>query len=622
MTDITYSYSDLIKETFIVPIRNVTVIDDEYPTLSSLLDVQLSSEERKTEVTYKDVNIDRLKKIIAMCHSTYKWSVDVFNGHSPNLGGAEEVPPHIHHSDLIILDYHLDGEPSVDDGKRARKIIQSLDKNNHYNIILVHTKGYEGEIETVFKEILNDFIRIESSNPLIPSEATIDAMEEWLDGHDYGRDYTWIRDDIPLLSVLSLYSCHNPEQYIAPRHPQNPLSRHIPDINHLAETIGIEVKEIIKWRLFDSLKDKVSFDDNVRSDFKWDWDNGINFISTGKTFISVIKKSAENPDDDLVEALNAALIKHNASPMHLLMAKMRYELDEKGIEQALQIIDNRPAQAGWLYNLLQNSHSDAAHDKAINLHWEQLAMASRLELRNFSKKLIKAASCTNAAENRAFVKSFFKECMENKDLTLGLLNAFSCSMPVSNNHLKTGTILEIENEKWVCVTPACDMVPGQKVAQWQSRIGENHLAFKAIKVNSANLETANNNANCNEYIFLNVDGSPEAYSMGNDNPVWDTFFAGDLGYYESDQLVSIFAVREDAEKDEKPLVMKKLPSKAIAELRYEYALNLLHKFGSSQTRVGLDFQGKKTCGLKLTVFQKCQHMLALFLEILLYLSPN
>ncbi|WP_213748138.1 response regulator receiver domain [Citrobacter freundii] len=597
MTNITCSYSDLIKEAFIEPIRNVTVIDDEYPTLSSLIDYQLSKDGSVTESEspYKNVNVERLKKIITMCHSTYKWSVDVFNGQTPKIGGTEDIPSHIHHSDLIILDYHLDGEPSSDDGQRARDIIGSLDNNNHFNIILVHTKGYSGEIADVYKEILRDFVRIDSSHPLLPTKATIDTMDEWMSDNEEGRGHQWIEHEINLLPVLSVYFKHNPERIINPRNPQNPLSDHMKDIKDISDSSGVSIEEIIKWRFLELLKTNgIRIEGNGRSDIKWGWGDDSNYISTGKTFISVIKKSADAPDEDLVTALNAALVSHNASPMHLLMAKMRFELDERGIEQALKIIENRPAQAGWLYNLLENSSSDAAHDKAINLHWEQLAMASRLELRNFSKKIVQASNCKNSNENREFVKMFFTECMGNKDLTLGLLNAFSCSMPVTNNHLKTGTVIEIEGDKWVCVTPACDMVPGQKVEQWKSRIGENYLAFKAVKLISASLENANNDANCNGFIFLNINNIPQAYTLGNEHPIWDTFFAGNLGRYNSDQIVSVFAVRDNPEIEGSPLSIKELQSKAIAELRYEYALNLLHRFGASQTRVGLDFQDKRS----------------------------
>ncbi|MCZ5509579.1 hypothetical protein O5475_02220 [Escherichia coli] len=186
------------------------------------------------------------------------------------------------------------------------------------------------------------------------------------------------------------------------------------------------------------------------------------------------------------------------------MAKMRFELDEKGIEQAVKIIGNRYAQAGWLYNLLKNADDDSAHDKAINLHWEQLATASRQELRNFSKRIIAAVKYTYPGNEKQFVKTFFRECINQQDLTLGHLNAFSCSMPISNTHLMTGTVLDIEGETWVCITPACDLVPGQKISQWESRIGQSYLVFKAVKLEAARLETANKNANRNNYIYLNV----------------------------------------------------------------------------------------------------------------------
>ena len=63
------------------------------------------------------------------------WSVDVFDGETPRWGSAGEIPPHLNHSDLIVLDYHLDGNTDTDDGSRARNIICEMENNNHFNII-------------------------------------------------------------------------------------------------------------------------------------------------------------------------------------------------------------------------------------------------------------------------------------------------------------------------------------------------------------------------------------------------------------------------------------------------------------------------------------------------------
>lgn len=595
MTDMTISYSSLIEEAFIKPIRNVTVIDDEYPTLLSLIDLQYSGADRPPPDgdRYMDVNVERLKKIITMCHTNYQWGIDVFSGNSPDIGGSI-VPPHIHHSDLVVLDYHLDGEPTNDDGSRARGIIKSLDQNNHYNLILVHTKGYSGDIKNVYIEILKDLFPIGAANLLVPENNIIEKMNDWLDDNNDGNAYPWINYSFDLLSLLDFFSVKNKSEWFNVDSEQHIMHAFISEINDISKSAEIEVDELIKWKYFDLIKNAGEFCQDDRTDFEWGWDEHTNYISTGKTFITVIRKSDDDPADELIGSLKTALVKRNASPMHLLMAKMRFELDEKGIEQACNIINNRPAQAGWLYNLLQNANNDSAHDKAINLHWEQLATASRLELRDFSKKIVKAAKCTSSNENREFVKIFFSECMKDKELTLGMLNAYSCSMDVTNNHLRTGTVIDIDSEKWVCVTPACDMVPGQRVKQWQSRIGDSYLAFKAVKLEPAKIGDANKNANRNDYLFLNVNNSPSAYSLGKDNIVWDTFFASEQGCYKDGQSITLYVAREEVKENSKTLIMREVQAVAIAELRYEYALNILHKFGASQTRVGLDFQDTRS----------------------------
>ncbi|MEJ5064308.1 response regulator receiver domain [Erwinia sp. MYb375] len=594
MTEMTQAYSNLIKEAFITPIRTVTVIDDEYPTFLSLLD---SKKQVSLDVESASSNTDRLKKIIAMCHYQRHWSIDILDGSTPNVGGKIPVPSHIRHSDLVILDYHLDGDGSVDGGKRARRIIQQLDQSNHYNLTLVHTKGQDDDINIVFTEILKDFICISNDNQTIPSEATIEKINKWLDENEDGIKYQWINESISLVKVLKIFLSPESLRCINPRVKSHPLHAFSSEISHVAKQAGLSEIELMQWLFTDILtKNEIVFGQDARMDLQFDWSEETNFISTGKIFISVIRKeNTEDLEEELIGSLSKALTKHNASPMQLLMAKIRFELDEKGIEQASKIISNRYAQAGWLYNLLKNSNDDSAHDKAINLHWEQLATASRLELRDFSKKIMNIARETFPSDEKKFVKHFFHECMTEQDITLGHLNAFSCSMPVCNSHLMTGSVLDIEGEKWVCITPACDLVPGQKKTQWGSRIGESYLVFKAVRFEKANLNTANKKANFNEYIYLNVDDKPEAYCLGGENPCWDTFYAVNQGRYVNSSQLCILSVRENNSPDAKfPLEMKELQVNVIAELRYEYALNLLHKFGSSQTRVGLDFQNKES----------------------------
>ncbi|MBS0908062.1 response regulator receiver domain [Tatumella sp. JGM118] len=604
MTDVVASYEDLIKETFISPIRSVTVIDDEYPTFSSLLEGNTNLSDKRPNTSLDDSNVDRLRKIIQMCHAKYCWSIDIFDGKTPALGSNEKnpylkdensIPAHIHHSDLIILDYHLDGDSNIDDGSRARKIIKSLDSNNHYNLALIHTKGNDGDIKKVFTDILLEFFTLAPSHFLNTDESISEKMDDWLDENNEGRGHLWITDNIPLLNILEVCKQFSSEKDLNPLNPACPLHAFSSEIDSLAKEIGLDKTDLVRWRLTKQLKDyHIRQDNSSRTDLQWNWDESTNFISTSKIFISVVRKSTNNPEDELIGSLSKALCHHNASPMQLLMARMRYELDERGIGQATEIMNNRYAQAGWLFDLLKNGESDYAHEKAINLHWEQLANASRGELRQFSKRILAAVKNKHNSDEKTIVKSFFKECISKRDLTLGHLNAYSCSMPVRNTHLVTGTVLNIDNEIWICLSPACDLVPEQRTNTWKHRIGDNHLVFRAVKFEKIDLCTANNRANKNNYIYININNSPEAYSIGDSNPHWDIFYAADQGRFIEDTSLSLLSPRM-IDQDETPeLVMKPLKATAISELRYEYALNLLHKFGVSQTRVGLDFRDQNS----------------------------
>ncbi len=590
MDSSTTDYKVLLKKAFIDPIRTVTVIDDEYPTMTSLLNLNSSLQPSSS--------IERLKSIINMCHNDHMWSVDVFDGKSPNLSGSTSIPSHLNHSDLIILDYHLDGDDSASGGSRACQIIKELDTNTHFNLIIVHTKGSStGDIRNVFQEILLSLLYIADENHLsLPLEMK-DKIDDW--SFENGDEYGWINEEFSALSLLKYFSAPASAEALAIKKEKHFFNRYKEEIFKIARDSDIDKNDLIKWKLngvFEKLE--IARGSSSRADISWDWDEDSNFISTSKVFITVVRKDKNISNERLYESLNTALEKFNAPPMHLIMAKMRHELDERGIEQAIKITENRFAQAGWLYNLLQNSEDPFSHDKAIDLHWEQLARASRKNLRDFSQEIVLATKNKFPTNNRDAVSHFFSDCMQDadKDKVLGHLNAFSCSMGITNNHLTTGTIFKFNDEFWVCLTPACDLVPGQKNT-WVERIGKNHLVFKAVKLFEITLATANKSAFVNENIYLIFEDDILTLSFKQDaksNPIWDTFYVENHGKFEYDNKLAICCIREKTIDDITSLIIEKFDAKGIAELRYEYALNLLHKFGTSLSRVGLDFVGSKS----------------------------
>ncbi|WP_351088227.1 response regulator receiver domain [Shewanella sp. S1-49-MNA-CIBAN-0167] len=610
------SYSDLIIEAFVNPIRSVAIIDDEYPTLNSFLNVELNKSrnfgvwaraEEPEEKQLKIENIERLNAITQMCQQKHKWSISIYDGKTPGFGFDQQAhEENLNHNDLLILDYHLDGDTADTGGIRARNILNSLSQNNHFNLVIVHTKGDGHSIESVFDDILKDFLKIEKHEFDI-DEKTNNIIEEWLDENDPdGSDITAVNDSLDIKDLIKILTCKALKTNI--RNPQHPFHYAQDDVRTLENGTGLSKSEVVSWLVLKELaKHQELQSGHSNSHLDWGYEADGNFIATGRVFITVVKKEKSEAAELLYDKLCLALTKQSATPMYLLMAKMRYELDERGLAQASDIINNRYAQAGWLFNLLDKSDNDPTqHEKAIDLHWEQLSTSSKRELVNFSKRMIDSLKTTNP-DKRDIVKSFFRECVGNKDLALGNLNAYSCSRSVSNYHLTTGTILETENnELWLCLSPACDLVPKQRQNDWEDRIGLNYIAFKAVKLHNDNsqISTANNKANDNEYIFLNINGTLNHYKFSDGNPLWETFYANDLGIFNSDGIVKEINVNclrienfDEGAGDNTivqipALVIVNLKMKAIAELRYEYALNFLHKFGSNQTRVGLGFADK------------------------------
>lgn len=594
----TVSYQDLIREAFISPIRNVTVIDDEYPTLNGYLSGKLEKKQQK------EINRKRLQSIIEMCHTKHKWSVDVYDGCTPQFGAmGQQYAEYINHSDLLVLDYHLDGEPDNDDGQRSRNILQQLSNNNYFNLVIVHTKGHSNNIDDVYNAILKDFIAMPEYLKNAEQVDFEELLAEYQDSLDEESSIELLlKVKIELRALIKWTK--NQKLALNTRNPNHPLHAYNDDIDTFCKGGNVEQQAFVTWLLVEQFSaHKVDAAKKITHQIQWDFDDTSNYIATGKIFITVIHKEDEEPQDKLHNELLKALTAHNPSPMLLLMAKIRNELDDKGFAQANIIMENKPAQAGWLYNLLEKAdQKEAIHHEAIDRHWEQLASESKKPLIEFSKRIVESLKSDNS---KATVKSYFQDAIKDKSQVLAHLNAYACSKPVAQDHLTTGTILTNtingQVEYWLCLSPACDLVPKQRIKLWQDRLDEHYLPFKAIQLikDDCGLAAALKKVNENEYIFIEIDeqATPLHLKFANGNPKWETFYAHNQGYFDNAKQLKVNCMRaekavdseERQDKTPPKLESAELTMTAITELRYEYALNLLQQFSSNQSRVGLNF---------------------------------
>lgn len=601
-TDTVAEYGKLIEEVFIKPIRTVVVVDDEFPTLDALLNKEMGN----PGLGWKLENVKLAREIIDFCRDEKRcWLADIHDGaQSSSLLRDGKSASHLHQSDLMILDYHLD-KARPDDGSNAISILRELADNDYFNLVVVYTKGDQeagGDIARVVREIavglcsqderlilgernLQDFVgKLEKWEDDVPNieEALLDEVDDGI--------YLKVRAQLSDSDVWGKIDSLPELQRIKALVDEAPVS--------------VKFKQVVKWALHRRqlvLASKLAKKNygNLRS--LPPGRQGANWIRTDRLFVTVVSKS--NEPSSLPDKLLTALQLWMPEPHRLLMSKMRAELDERGVLAEGEVLGNRCLQAGWMDEFLTEDSDERAWKvhNTINRHWEGLGDGIRSNVTEFAERL------TNnlIADGRDKVIKNWCQSLAAADVK-GQLNRYAnCKPAVEGGHLTTGHVLRLDNCKgdgcyWLCLSPACDLVPGQKNSGWTGRLGS-HIPFIAAEIFETKLEKALSSAFGGNHLFLEIDGDLKCFSFTplavekdgevgtrTPNPKWEQMFATNQGRFTAaDKAVVIARASGDAEG----IQFKTANACVVAQLRYEYALNLLQRLGASLTRVGLDFVG-------------------------------
>lgn len=600
----TFDYKPHLKSAYIDPIRTVTVIDDEYPTIDDLI---LSSKD-----DFSQENIYRLKEIIDISRSEeYNWLLDVYNGKEQKVREGT-VSNRLHHSDLLILDYHLDGE---DSGycKKSIDIIKNLSENRHFNIVAVHTKGYDGQKGSV-NEVLIDIITSLQERPSISVlndklKSNIDNSLDYWEIEEPGiRDE--LIDSISTIDLLLLIKRFNSDLCSGNFRHEN-LDVFYDIYGRKPDSIKIPKPLVLKWIISEKLdKYQNQFNDKTSKFFDWGINDNCNWIKTEDLFITVLGKK-DTPISEIPSQLLEALSHSKPHPHKLILSKLRSEIESNGSFAASNILNKKFLQAAWLKELLENEDEHAiktAAWQAVTKLWEELAYEIKVNLDEFTINLVRDLKIIGSPLDYFIEKSTLDDELEQ----IKHANCFSCSKKITAHHLVTGHILEFNKNHWLCLTPMCDLVPGQKN-------GNNLLPVTLVKMYDA--KVALNNTRENMQKELKLDSLPiinddEAtrqilnYSTQNnllfiqpelDSKIHILSFTVGLDGKANPKVMDCYVEKQGIFSEEKKVILKyaeptdnemnvtSVEAKIIAELRYEYALNLLGRLGVSKSRVGLDF---------------------------------
>lgn len=585
-------YRDLIKEVYIDPIRTVVVIDDDFPSLDGLIAKELKE---SGAWNGKSNDVETVKEILQFCRQKEKpWLVDVHDGNNIPFKDDEIIAPFLIHSDLMILDFHL-----KDTGEKAIKILKKLAENNHFNMVIVYTHGDQasGDIETVVRDIALGMTYFDAN--LHFSDEDAEKIRSQLTA--------WEDEDEEILNRLN--SDITEQTYLSYRsRPKNggkellsqPEGLKIIELHKKRpKNITLKPLEILQWLLCEKEKAIQAKLANVDLGHVSTAppDSNINWIRTDRLFVTVVNK--QHRPKELPDKLLDALQEWCPQPHRLLMSQMRFLMDDRGVTAESEILENHYIQAGWLKELLDSKNNTHFQNQVItdivSKHWEALGDVLRKDIGIFADNLASHLNAQNATDVLA------KHCKininnESKNITKHI-NCYNSTKPIDGYHLTTGHILELDNGKpekeyWICLSPACDLVPGQKTSGLFGRVKDS-MPFTAVELTKISEQKAIGEANRNIFLFLEIDKEICTFTFHrngdlNANAVWEQMIAAKSGTFDSNSR-ELQIWRPSQHPKNKSITMKKHTVRVVAQLQYEYALNLLQRFGAAMSRVGLDF---------------------------------
>lgn len=584
-TETESAYCDLIREAYIDPIRTVTVIDDEYPTLDGML-ASISAGDAAWE---EDVeHVKKVQDILQFCREKEKpWLVDIHDGKNEE----EAVAPYLHHSDLMILDYHLEGD-DTNGAEKAIEILRTLAINDHFNMVVVYTKGYSGpenDIDRVVREIAlalsapDDSLKLSDKT----AQSVIEAIEEWeIEDEDILEK---LKREITAQTYLTVRSAGSDCQKALGL----PEGKALLELHKLRpKPVQVKLKDLFQWLLSkkqEELKKQLSPSQLGKVTLS-DPGTSANWIRTDRLFVSVVNKKKQAKE--IPKKLMEALAQWCPRPHRLLMAKMRALIDARGAVAEAQVLGNEYIQTGWLLDLLDNEDQRAI-SRTINRHWEALGDILAQDIYAFGERLV---TCLTSQDKKEILK--MHSPLKPSDEANNINKHFNCyvsTKPVEGFHLTTGHILDFSGEEnehkyGICLSPACDLVPGQKKSGWFGRLG-NYQPFITIFLTDVSEKTALKGIQQNIFLFLNISDEIKTFAFNPDgnikaNPSWERMFAENNGVFSDTRELDIMRLADGSNG----LEIKHSTAKVVSQLRYEYALNLLQRLGVSMTRIGLDFK--------------------------------
>lgn len=620
------TFNELVREAFIKPLRSVLIVDDQYPTWEEIFNSKVAEEKfsqqadtRFSKKTWTNAAVaGEVYSLIKEFRSQKPgFVIDIHDGVSENPSidiASNETPKelanHLHQSDLLILDYNLEGAEAGVGGEMARKILASVLDNRHFNLVVVHTS--ENLDETVHQCLLSLMGNIGQSYSKEIVEA-VDTLDERISEMEASGEFDRgaIEEKFDLASYLDVRKSGLRTALGIFMTGRAPFS----ELNGWASELALsksDMRIFFYWaiRIFEKryLND---FSSNPPCGLAWRNSKDCKWLRTARGFVCFVKKGPEN----LLSELENALVDWKPTPSRLISAKYRDEISQMGTEIEDRSFSQTHAFAKF-YETIRNPGNEGLPSeqvKVIRRHKlknhvsrqsEMLSFLVEDSVSDFGQKIYDADEAVGFTFRTHYGVNLEDE--SDKKTAISQYNRYICCLPSREEvsgafgfeQLDSGHIFKLDDTWWVCATPACDLQPGQGTIAFKNGADTSLRPFTAIRLHPVtNLnELSERHINSGSYCYVEYEGNilglgVKSPKEDSNNPAvqkvdWRAFVAQQGGVIERGELQLL---ELQLELDGFKIKSYQKVAVVVAKLRYEYALNYIQRIGTSVSRIGLGY---------------------------------
>jgi len=495
------NYQQLVNKTFCSnAIRSVMLIDDDFLTYSTSIDKILNGE----EVDDKKLDGSKRAAQLEKFFQTKQILCDIDDG-SVNFDIDR-----IKKSDLIIIDYQLDNASPV----KTLETLVKLKNSPQFNLIVVYTNE---ELNRVWKEICTTFHNLKTSAEIINENGNYVVSsfcdEYLLPNIESNGGYDLFEDEkINFLTDKKIPSRIKSELFKDPQFSNSQeLRDNLSDIVNIIISHSLRNHKILPYEANDKENDKIygSCKNN-----KW--------IKSGNIFISLFNKSKELLDSEAEEIwgnLGDSIYEWKPSYYSIIKSEIQNKIEDEALSFEDHLANDIFGQAAWLNEILKDNDSHTRKEK-IDFVFKNIAeelyfkLRANTPLNEFINDVFKHFEgdfeLIKGEENHDQAR--LKFCAEsmgldyNNDCNNDMYHALNMNTSSRNYREKyptTGTVLydDVNNEWYLCVSAACDMVPSQGGDSYHKRLRP-HRLIQVLRLFICSAESAISNASHSRYIYV------------------------------------------------------------------------------------------------------------------------